>query len=100
MPRGETLDVHLIDDGLVPGHARWPIPSPAERRIDGDGARHVGSAVAIVWNQVLSRIADSVTEQRIMPLERPRDRLGVGVEEKLGRVEAMPVLRLEGSLHA
>ena len=30
----ETLDVQLVDDGLVPGRARRPVVAPGERRVD------------------------------------------------------------------
>jgi hypothetical protein len=73
---------------------------PSRRPIDGHGSGYIGRAVPVVSREILVRVCYGVAEERIVPLERPRDRLGVGVEEKLGRIEAMPVLGLVRAVDA
>ena len=82
MAGGEALDVELVDHRLVPWRPGTPVVAPAEGRIDGHGSGYIGRAVPVVSREILVRVAHRVAEERIVPLERPRDRLGVRVEEQ------------------
>ena len=48
----EALDVHLVDDRLVPRRARRPVVAPGERRIDDRRQRRERRVVALVERQV------------------------------------------------
>ena len=96
MEPGEALDVHLVDDGARPAGQRRPVAFPVEGGIDHHALGQVGGAVAVVGLDVTLGVAGPVAEERVVPLERARDRLRVGIEQGLGRVEAMPLSGLVG----
>ena len=99
MARREALDVDLVDDRLVPRSAQWPVGAPGEGGVDDERLRHAGRAVAPVHRQVGVGVADLVAEQRVAPAHGAVDGAGVGVEEQLGRVEAVTGGRLPWPLH-
>ncbi len=78
---GEALDVHLVDHGLVHGRVRVAVVTPVEPRVHHHGLGHEGGAVDVIG-----------LEDAFVPAGLPRHRLGVGVEEKLGRVAAVASL--------
>ena len=92
--------VHLVDHGLVPGPRLRALAAPGEGRVDDHALRHVAGAVAPVEREVAVGMADPVAEQRVMPLERPRQGLGVGIDQQLVRVEAVAVPRIVRSVDA
>jgi hypothetical protein len=47
-PLGETLDVQLVNEGLVPGGARRVVVSPRERRVEHHAERGERGAIAVV----------------------------------------------------
>src|SRR4051794_24309297 len=65
MPLRETLDVDLVDEGLVPRGMRRAIVAPGEGRVDDLRQRGEGGAVALVEGEVRLRIAHLVAEQGI-----------------------------------
>ena len=87
--RGEALDVSLVDHGQVPRRAERPIVAPGEGGVHDDALGNEGSAVALVSREVRVRVADPVPEDRVAPLDRPGNGLGIGIEQHLPRVEAM-----------
>ncbi len=93
----EALDVHFVDDRLVPGHAR-PAPVvafPVERLVDDDRLRDRGRVVALVDVQVgvVAAVGHVREGARGAVPDRALDRLRVGVDEQLGGVEPVPLLR-------
>ena len=94
---GEALDVRLVDDRLVVGRARVAVVLPVEERVDHDRLHHVRGAVELV---ALVRVLEVVAEQRLVPVGRALDRLGVGVEQQLGGVAPLPLRRVVGPVHA
>jgi hypothetical protein len=96
----KPFDVHLVDDGLVPGPLPRPRAAPGEGGVDDLAFWHEGGAVALVERQVLLRIADHVAEQRVVPLQGAMQPLGVGIDQQLVRVEAVAGLRLIGAVDA
>ena len=100
VPHGEALDVGLIDDRVVPGDPRRPILAPVERRIDDHALRNSGGAVAVVLAEVRVCMADFIAEQHVAPADGAIDRLGVGVQQELGGIEAVPVGRVVGAVDA
>ena len=96
VPDGEALHVQLVDNGSAPLGPRRLIVAPGEGVVDDRRQRRQMGIVAGVEGQVGLRIAHPIREHFVGPLRLPNDRLGVGVEENLVRVEAVPFLRLVG----
>ncbi|EXI74697.1 MAG: hypothetical protein AW07_01625 [Candidatus Accumulibacter sp. SK-11] len=90
---GEALDVQLVDDALMPGNIRAAVPVPVESGIDHLALGHARPAIAAAEAQILVGTADAVTELGIAPLDGADNRFGVGVEQQLVRIEAVPFLR-------
>ena len=51
-------------------------------------------AVALILLQIRLAVSDLIAEQRIVPVDRAIDRLGVGIEQQLGGIESMPIGRV------
>ena len=81
------LDVHLVDDGVVPRGAQRPVAVPVEERVDDDAAGDEGRRVVVV---ALVGVGPAVAEHGLVPVDLALDGLGVGVEQELGRVAAVP----------
>ena len=84
----EALDVHLVDDGLVPGRARRPVVRPVEERARHDALGHVRARVEVVDGTV--RVLEAVAEQGLVPVDLALDGGGVGIQQQLGGVAAKP----------
>ena len=95
---GKALDVHLVDDRLVPGSLRRPVVAPSEGFVDDRRQRREGGAVPLVERQVGLRVAELVAPDVVRPLRLPGNALGIRVEQHLVRVEAVAVLRLVGPM--
>jgi hypothetical protein len=95
-------DVHLVDEAVVGRVVRPAVVAPVEVRVDHLALGHHRGAVAPVERQVLLLVADGVAEMRVAPLvaEAARDAVGVGVDQQLVGVEAVPALGLVGAVHA
>ena len=98
MATGEAPDVDLVDEGRLERGARWRIVAPAERAVDHDRLGHERRRVALVGRPVL--VADPIAEERVVPAHGSVQSLGVRVDEQLCRVEAVPVMRRIGPVHA
>ncbi len=95
---GEALDVGLVDDRLVPGDAGRPVVAPVEERVDHDRPGHERRAVGRVGGAVGTAVGCEV-ERRVVPLHLALDRLGVGVDQQLGRVGPQALLGLPRAVH-
>src|SRR5439155_23624202 len=89
-----------VDDGLVPGRVGPPVVAPSERRIDDLALGHAERAVAIVDREILAPAADAITEMRVAPAQRARDRTGIRIEQQLFRIEAHAGLRIVRPVNA
>ena len=98
--RGHALDVRLVDHRLGPAAARRPVGAPGVRRVDDPALRHRPGAVAAVEGEVGARAADPVAVERVVPAQLAGERPGVGVEQQLVRVEAVPGLGRVGAMGA
>ena len=92
VPRGEALDVDLVDDRPVEGRARRLVVAPIELRIDHDPLGNAGGVVNLIDRQVGVLVAERVAEDRLLPVDDPSDRLRIRIEQDLVRVEAETVL--------
>ena len=94
---GHALDVGLVDDRLVQRRARVAVVVPVEVRVGDDGLGHERRAVVVV---AAVGVAEVVREHGLVPLDLALERLGVGVEQQLGRVAAVAVLGRVGAVDA
>src|SRR5690606_12542622 len=92
---GEPLDVHLVDDRLVEGHVGRAVAAPVEVGVDDHALGHVGGAVLVV---AAVGVAEVVGEAGRVPVHPAVDGLGVGVEQQLVGVAAVPVGRVPGTV--
>ena len=100
MLNGEAADVQFVDDALVPGSAGRAVGAPGKRRIDDHGLEHAGSVVATIHGEISVLAANAVTEVRVAPFQVAYDLLGVGIEQKFVRVEAMSLVWVVGAMDA
>jgi len=96
VPCGEALDVELVDQRPLPRNARGPVIAPHKARIHHDAPRDGGGIVARIGRQIVA--VQRIAEQRIVPIRVAGDRTGVGIDEELGRIEAMSFLRGVGAV--
>jgi hypothetical protein len=94
---GESLDVELINHGLMPGNTGRSIGSPCESGVNHSVLRHSGGIVAPVKRQVLLLVPDPVSKMRIAPPDGPLNLLAVGIKQKFVMIETMTLL---GSIRA
>ncbi|MGY4481780.1 hypothetical protein ACVWWR_000971 [Bradyrhizobium sp. LM3.2] len=95
------LDVSLVDDGIFPGDVGPDLAAaPVEGLVDHDALRHAARVVAPVEGEIFTRASGAIGEMRVTPDQPPGKPLGIGVEQQLVGVEAMPLLGLVGAMHA
>ena len=91
----EALDVHLVDDGLVPrrARARVVVAFPVEALVDDDALRHRRGVVGGVDVEVrVVAVRDVRQRARAAVVDGAVDRLRVRVEQQLRGVEARALL--------
>src|SRR4029079_15187994 len=85
---------------LKAGSTTTPLGSPAALSA-GAGARSpslLGGRTPVTEGALLHRRRHAVAGEGVAPADGAADGSGVGIEEELGRVEAMPVLRSPGTV--
>src|SRR5688500_5315136 len=100
MPDRHSLDVTFVDHRAVPRRLGMLVVPPCERGIDDDALRQPAGAVVGRGLEVALRPADLVREERVAPLDRPGDRLGVRVDQHLRGIEAVALVRRVRTMHA
>ncbi len=93
---GQTLDMRLVEDGLVVLVPRRSVVAPVEVGV-GDHREHRVAQRVLVVERV--RVVEAVGEQRLVAVDLPVDRLRVRVEQQLGRVAAVAVRRVVRAVH-
>src|SRR5260370_41506700 len=87
-------------DGLVPRDgATRGLARPIEIRVDDDAFRHERGAVALVETLVIGRF-HLVAEDRGIPFQVAEMTAGIGIEQELVRIEAVPRLGLVRAVDA
>ena len=87
MARREPFDMRFVDHRLVPRRPQQAIRTPRELGIDHRRERRARRVVAIVGRQ--PGITDPIAEHRVIPLHRPRHRLGIRIDQQFRRIEAV-----------
>ena len=105
--RGEALDVGLVDDRVGERGARGLVALPVKEVVDDDGPGDGAGVVLVVELQVgvlgvLETVGRDVGQHVgvVRPIHHAVDRLGVGVDQQLVGVEAVPLHRRVGPVHA
>ena len=100
----EALDVGLVDDRVGERDPQRAVALPEERVVDDDRFRNRDRVVLVVDLEVGVIVADARYVGQHVRLGRPVDgavdRLGVGIDEQLGRVEAMALVGRVRTVHA
>jgi hypothetical protein len=96
----EALDVGFVDDGLVPRDTRRAVFPPVEGFVDDDGLGHPRCRISMRRGQVLVFVVYLVGQDLRPPVDVSVDRLGVGIDEQLDRVEALSLRRPVGTIHS
>jgi hypothetical protein len=92
--------VHLVDHAFVGIAHRVHVAFPVERRIDHARLRHHRGALVAVHREVFLLVPDGVAEMRVAPVHLADDRMRVGIEQQLVRVEPLSLLGLVGPVDA
>ena len=87
----KSLDMGLVDHGVVVWHSRVSIAGPVEEGIDDDAHHRVAGRVFVVARE---RVAEIVGEQARIPVKVTAGCLGVRVEEQFVGVAAFARLRI------
>src|ERR1019366_9796425 len=99
MAHGESFDVELIDQGIVPRDLGWCIRLPGESGVDHSVLGHSHGIVAPVKRQVLLLVSDPVSEVGVAPPDGSLNLLAIGVEQELVMIKTMALLRGVGAIH-
>ncbi len=100
MALGQPLDVRLVDDRLVPGEVRLLVPLPIERGVDHDALGHAPGIIFLVLGEIGLLAPHLVGEDRRVPVDLSGERLRIGIDQQLGRIEAQAVLGVERPVDA
>src|SRR5215467_13480298 len=90
----QSLDVSLVDDGVLPGDRGSMFFAPCECFVDDHALWNSTSVVAPVEREVGARAAGTVAKMCVAPDETPGQLLCIGIDEKLVRIEAKSPLGL------
>ena len=91
MAFGDRRARELENDRLFPRDLRPALLAPGEGGLDDPAFRDEARIVAPIDRQILARAADAVAENRVGPAQPAVQRLGIGIDQQLVGVEAMPV---------
>ena len=98
---GQAFDMRLVDDGVFPGDGGAHLaPAPVEGFVDHDRLRHAARIVAAVEGEVLACAPGAIAEMRVAPHQAADEPLGIGIEQQLVGVEAVPALGRIGAVDA
>ncbi len=92
---GRALGVGFPDQRILPAVAQGFVGLPVEVGVGNHGFRHVARGIAVVAGQIVAGMA----KDRRVPDQIAGDFTGIGIQQQLGRVEAVPLLRRPGAVH-
>ncbi len=91
-------DVALVDDGAIPGGSGFGVVAPGEGLVHDHRLGHPRGRVPVVEDEVVFGSRQVVAEELVAPANGSADRFGVGVDEELGPVEAVPLFGVPWSV--
>src|SRR5207237_10127851 len=102
---GRTVDrdpphMQLKDDRFFPGDLRTTILAPSEGGLDDPAFWDLAGIVAAVERQIRPLTAYAVAKQRIAPPQPAVQRFGIGIDQQLVGVKAVPIRRIVWSVDA
>src|SRR5438477_11677102 len=86
----EAAHMHFEDDRLLPGRVRLAVIVPGEGGLDVPAFRPVTGTVAAVESEVFARAANPITVDEIARRDLPRNRLRIGTEQQMARIDTLP----------
>ena len=95
---GKPFDVGFINDRLVPRPPWMPIIAPIEVRINHHRLGHERGAVLFVGRPL--RIVEMIWKDRLVPFYLALDGARVRIEQQLGRMATLALLRRPLAMHA
>src|SRR6201997_860872 len=96
---GESLDVEVIDQSIVPRDLGWCIRFPGESGVDHSVLGHSNGIIAPVKRKVLLPVSDPVSEVGVAPPDGSLNLLAIGVEQELVVIKTMTLLRGVWAIH-
>ena len=90
----KSVHMQFIDHRPVPRGSQQLVSAPGEGLVDNHAFGYRAGVILVVEGEILFGVTDLVPIQRIGPSDRSCNRLRIGIEQELGRVESVPLLRL------
>src|SRR4051794_11584882 len=100
MQLGEAANMAFVEDRLGPRPTRRAVATPGESGIRDLALWHVGCAVALVKREIGVLMTDDITIERIVPGDLADQPLGIRIDQKLMRIEAVPAGRIVRAIGA
>src|SRR5499433_1584353 len=96
----QSLDVSLVDDGVLPGDRRSTFFAPREGFVDDHAFRYSTRIVAPVEREVGARAARAIAKMRVAPDQTPCELPRIRIDEELVRIETQSALGLIRAVNA
>ena len=90
---GIAFKVGFVNDAFFNGIPRRLNTLPIKIITSYNRFRHIGGAVQRTVREVFERTVPIIAKQCLMPNQTPGELFGIGVNQKLVRIEAMPLFR-------
>src|SRR6266403_6275798 len=94
----DPTNMQLEDDRFFPGDLRTTILAPSEGGLDDPAFWDLARIVAAVERQIGPLTAYAVAKQRIAPPQPAVQRLGIGIDQQLVGIKAVPIRRIVWSV--
>src|SRR6267143_4804629 len=96
----DPTNMQLEDNCFFPGDLWTAILPPSKGRLDDPAFRDLARIVAAVKRQIRPLTAYAVAKQRIAPPQPAVQRLGIGIDQQLVGIKAVPIRRIVWSVDA
>ena len=94
----ESLDVNFVDHRLVQLSSGRAVAAPVEAVVNDDRLRNIRRAVAVVALKIIA--PQRIRKDRVIPFDVAADRPGVGIDQQLRRIAALPLRWIPWAVHA
>ena len=93
MTLGESLDVHFVDQGLMPRNIRPRVRPPGKSGVNDAVLRHSRGIVTAVKGQIFLLMSNPISKMRVVPVNRSQYLLAVRIKDKFVGIESMALKR-------